>query len=329
MRKAVILAAGVGSRLRPITDSKPKCMVTVAGKPILEHQISAYLDAGISNIVVVAGYRADMVQKWCEERYPKHVNVIVNSRYETTNNMYSLYLARGEVQSDGFILSNGDVVYDPSIIKDLVEHPGEDLIGTEAGSYDEEAMKVVVKDGFIRDISKGIPKDKAYGRSIDLYKISKKVSHQLFAEIDRVINTEHQLQDWTEVAIRNIVADGQAALHPYDIGSRNWVEIDDHRDLSLADDVFGLNKNQVYNYKLLLIDLDGTIYLGEEPIPGAAEWIKSIQDNEQAFYFLSNNSSRSKKEYVDKLASMGIEVEESHIILSTDGVVQYLQSEGT
>lgn len=325
--KAVILAAGVGSRLRPITEVKPKCMVNVAGMPILEHQISAYLNAGVAEVIVVAGYRANELAEWCEQRYPSRVRTVINEEYSITNNMYSLYLVRDEVGAEEFVLSNGDVVFDPDIIRDVVNHAEGDLIACDAGSYSEESMKIVVRDGRTIDISKEISGAEAYGNSIDLYRFSKSTSKKLFDEIIRTIEIEQQRSDWTEVAIQRVVARSEVALRPFDIGGRNWVEIDNYADLSVADRVFGDVQKKMQQYQLLFIDLDGTIYLGRECIPGAAEWISTLLRERRTFYFLSNNSSRSKADYVVKLAEMGIVVDEGRIVLSTDGLVEYLLAE--
>lgn len=326
--KAVILAAGIGSRLRPITEAKPKCMVNVAGMPILEHQISAYLAAGVSEVIIVAGYRADELIGWCEQRYPSKVRVIVNNEYSITNNMYSLYLLRNEISAGEFVLSNGDVVFEPSIIRDVVNHADSDLIATDVGSYSEESMKIIVRGGRIIDISKAVSPTEAYGNSIDLYRFSKPTSKILFDEITRAIESEGQRGQWTEVAIQRIVAGDQVTLRPFDIGARNWVEIDNYTDLSIADRLFGATQEKMQRYQLLFIDLDGTIYLGAQPVPGASKWISALQKEKRPFYFLSNNSSRSKADYVLKLADMGIVVSEDSIVLSTDGLIEYLLTAG-
>ncbi|EPJ2546225.1 sugar phosphate nucleotidyltransferase, partial [Escherichia albertii] len=86
----VILAAGVGSRLRPITSNKPKCLVKVAGIPILEYQLNAYRQAGINNIYIIVGYEGEKIRNYCKYIKDLNITIVENDEYETTNNMYSL-----------------------------------------------------------------------------------------------------------------------------------------------------------------------------------------------------------------------------------------------
>lgn len=108
----IILAAGQGTRLRPLTDEKPKCMVPLHGRPLLDWQIGTARSAGIEEIVVVGGYRAD-----CLER--DDCKLIINERFETTNMVESLMCARDWL-SDGCIVSYGDIVYEPRVLRSLL-----------------------------------------------------------------------------------------------------------------------------------------------------------------------------------------------------------------
>lgn len=110
--KLVILAAGQGTRLRPLTDDKPKTLVTVGGRPILEHLLAAASSVGFSDIVVVGGYMSKELAS-----YP--IKVICNPKYETTNMVRSLFCAEEDF-NDGFILSYGDILFRPEILRELV-----------------------------------------------------------------------------------------------------------------------------------------------------------------------------------------------------------------
>ena len=184
--RAVIVAAGRGTRLGSITHDKPKCMVRVGGIPILEHQLQAYANAGISDIFVVAGFKLDMVREFCRGIKDANIKIIENSVYKTTNNMYSLYLVRETIANESFLLSNGDVVLDPNIIYELVHSKLSDAIACEKGAYNKESMKIMIDtSGYINDISKKIPPSTAYGNSIDVYKFSPASSKCLSEEISK------------------------------------------------------------------------------------------------------------------------------------------------
>ena len=107
--KSIILAAGPGSRLRPITLNKPKCSVTVAGKPILEHQIEAYAASHVEEVIVATGYKHEYVADLCaslEESYDIPITVVQNSIYANTDNLYSLYRVFAEHEFERFVLQS-------------------------------------------------------------------------------------------------------------------------------------------------------------------------------------------------------------------------------
>jgi len=325
--KVIILAAGQGSRLNPITLVKPKCMVKVGGRPVLDHQIRACAAAGIKDIIVVAGYKIDQVKEYCDKIKEVDIKIIENKDYKTTNNMYSLYLAKEEVVGNDFLLSNGDVVFDPRIVNELLHNKITDVIVSDKDSYNEESMKITTDaSGYINDISKEISPSVAYGNSIDMYIFSPKSSAILFEEISKIIEEEKDVNDWVEVALQRLLKGGRLKMRPFDIGKKRWVEIDDYTDLALADKLF-CRIESLKSKKIFFIDLDGTIYLDDEPINGAREFIAKLRNLNKHIYFLSNNSSKSKASYIKKLRSMGIKAREEELILSTDGVIEFLLKE--
>ena len=326
--KTIILAAGVGSRLRPITSKKPKCLAMVAGKPILGYQIDAYLNAGIKDIIIVAGYKSGKIKEFCSRIKNANIKIIENKNYENTNNMYSLYLAKEAVDGEDFLLSNGDVVFDPKIAYELVHSKIRDAIACDKGSYNKESMKITVNtSGYVTNISKEIPLSISYGNSIDVYKISSKSSAHIFEEISNIVEKERNTKDWTEVALQRLLNAGRLRIKPFDINGRRWIEIDDMGDLLLAD-IFFYNIKSLGSKDVFFVDLDGTVYLGDKVIHGAKEFLAKLKVMGKHVYFISNNSSKSKVDYVKKLHSMGIEVSEEDIVLSTEGVIHFLLNEG-
>ncbi|WP_304999777.1 HAD-IIA family hydrolase [Halococcus sp. IIIV-5B] len=325
---AVVLAAGVGSRLRPVTADQPKPCVTVGSRPILAHQLHAYADAGIVEIVVVAGYLADDVRELCSavaaERPELEITVIENEDYDTTNNMYSLSLAREAVDGEAFCLSNGDVVFDPRVAAELATGSGS-AVACDMETYDEESMKLTL-DGRdrVEHLSKDVAAAEADATSIDVYRFSADFSTRLFAEIEDRLAAE--TGDWTEVAIDALLAPGDHDVEPLDIAGARWVEVDDFDDLHRADRVFS-PLSSLSEKGAVFFDLDGTLYLGDDLLPGAKAVVESLREAGVAVYFLSNNSSGWKTAYAEKLDDLGIPAEEADIVLSTDGVIEYLDEE--
>ncbi|MDI3495893.1 MAG: hypothetical protein PWQ72_2020 [Pseudothermotoga sp.] len=328
--KGVILAAGIGSRLRPITNNKPKCLTNVFGKPILEHQLNALLDAGIREVVVVTGYMSEKVERFLgtfKNLHKLNVTIIRNTAYESTNNMYSLYLATKELYGHSFVLLNGDVVFEPEVAKILIQNHCEDLIAVDRSVFFDESMKVRVNDkGFISDISKQIPKEESYGTSIDFYKFSQ-VTGKIFLDfVKHIIEKEGNLKDWTEVAMQRLFREEKLKMKPLDISGMKWIEIDNVEDLLLAYKIFpriDVRKKKAFFFHC------GTIHKGDTLLPGAKEAVRKLLNEGKLVYFISSNSSKCKRDYLDKLLQLGIEASEDQLILCNMGVPDHPQMAGT
>lgn len=230
--KAIILAAGIGSRLRPITDTIPKCMVSVNNKMIIDNQIQGLINSGIEEIFVIGGYKFELLEQHLQI-YPT-VKLIHNNIYDSTNNMYSLFLSRNELKGEEFILLNADVFVDEKIIQQVCKTKIENAIVCDRRIFDVESMKIVKTDS-IEEISKTITKAQAYAVSIDIYKFSEDTSHILFNTVEDYIITKKELNLWTEVALNDILS--KSNFQPLEI-QFPWVEIDNHEDLRIAEKLF-------------------------------------------------------------------------------------------
>jgi choline kinase len=113
--KAIILAAGEGNRLRPLTNEKPKCLVNLFGKTLLEWQINVLNKCGIHEIVIVTGYKSEKLQNFSTKIYH-------NQKYDTTNMVESLFLASKEFESP-LIVSYGDIIYEKKVLESLINSP--------------------------------------------------------------------------------------------------------------------------------------------------------------------------------------------------------------
>lgn len=317
--KAIILAAGLGTRLRPITDRVPKCMVPVNGKPIIDKQIENLLNNGIQDIIVVSGYKSDIL----EEHLSKYDNVTIvnNDRYDETNNMYSLYLALQYIGNVDFLLMNSDVYFDENIIEGLISSKIPNQIACELDNYMEESMKVTLKNNYISHISKAINEEEYYAVSIDVYKISNTAGAILLQEIIQTIEIDKNENAWTEVALDSIFS--KVEFSPYVISGR-WFEIDNHVDLKKAEKLFAVNKQNLCDIDLFLLDMDGTIYIENELIEGAMDFFDILIKNNKKYVFMTNNSSKNKHSYVQKLASLGVLANEDNIASSINATIMYL-----
>ena len=232
--KALILAAGLGTRLAPITNDRPKSLVPVNGQPIILKQIDNLHQNGITDITVVSGYKGDILEAKIHKIFPK-IHVIRSTNYATTNNMYSAYLARETMQDDDFLMMNADVFYDASVVAALLKFEAPNAIVTDIGTYLDESMKVVEKEGRLVKISKAIAEADALGASIDVYKFSTSAGKAFFDKCAEYIENKKELKMWSEVALNDILRDIEFRACPL-VG--RWLEIDNHDDLAAAEKLF-------------------------------------------------------------------------------------------
>ncbi len=236
--KALILAAGLGTRLAPITNEVPKSLVPVNGKPILMKQIENLLANDIRDITIVSGYKADVLERAVHEKYPD-IKIVESVDYAKTNNMYSAYLGIKSMFPDGnigsFYMMNADVFYDSSVIAALKAFSSPNAVVVDMGRYIEESMKVVEKDGRLVAISKQIRPEDALGCSIDVYKFGVDGGKAFFDCCVKYIEGKKEMTMWSEVALNDAFADADFMACPLD---GRWFEIDNHDDLAAAETLF-------------------------------------------------------------------------------------------
>lgn len=232
--KALILAAGLGSRLAPITDKVPKSLVKVNGKSILIKQIENLHKNGIYDITIITGYKSEVIENIIKTDYP-NINVIKSENYETTNNMYSAYLAKDIIGKNNFLMMNADVFFDSSIITSLLNYKSENAIVVDINNYLDESMKVIENNGKLVEISKKISKDDALGVSIDVYKFSSEAGQKFFNQCNDYIVNKKEINLWSEIALNDILKNTEFHACPL---NGKWVEIDNHNDLEFAERLF-------------------------------------------------------------------------------------------
>jgi len=240
--KAVILAAGVGSRIQPLTNDCPKSLLEVAGQPILERMICNCLNCGISEFILVLGYLNDRIRDFVATTFPKiDVTYIVNKKYTETNTGYSLMLAAKAAGGTGFIKFDADVVFDTKILRRLISSPFEVALCIDrAIQLDAEEVKVIVDDEFrVLRASKDVNPKEALGESIGIEKINGDTAEKLFAELTQMMAQDHHHQAYYEAAYERLMAK-DFVFHAVDVTGLNWTEIDTHDDFVSANEMFAI-----------------------------------------------------------------------------------------
>lgn len=206
----VILAAGMAKRLRPLTDEKPKCLLTVGRRTLLQRTVDALRAAGISELVVVTGYREAMIRTFLTTHYPTlPIHFIDNPDFEHNNNIFSLWLAGQVVRGKEFLLMDSDILCDPATVMRIVRQEGSAL-ALNRHELGEEEMKVMVDaEGHITEISKTCRIKDAVGESVGIEKMSASYSDALFRELDLMIEDEGLIDIFYERAFERLIAKGE------------------------------------------------------------------------------------------------------------------------
>jgi choline kinase len=234
--KALILAAGRGTRIRSVHGERPKCLIQFGpdAPTILEHQIDGLLSAGIAKIGIVVGYERDQIIQHVLASYRGDIarfRFIDNPAYAETNNIYSLWLAREWLRGDSFVCLNADVACDHRILSRAVSSPAPINMIVDP-EWRDETMKVVIARGRVIRMSKQISRSEFSGTYIGITTFAARIQERLFDRIADLIRTGHE-KEFFNVAVQELADEGVQVGHTstFDLP---WAEIDDPGDLAFA-----------------------------------------------------------------------------------------------
>lgn len=236
---AIILAAGRGTRLRPLTRNTPKCLLPVGGLPILHHQLGALRDHGITRVAIVIGFKGRLVRDYAETWFPDiPFTFVSNQRFGSTNTLYSLALAAKHLvlPIDVFLL-NGDVMFDSAILarlEGLGHHRS--YAAAKVGPCGKEEVKIKLSsEGAVAGLSKAIAPSGAVGEAVGIYKFSPAFWQALASNLMRL--KEDYPHEYFEYAIEQTIRQGER-IFLLDVGRLAAVEIDYPKDLEHARNLF-------------------------------------------------------------------------------------------
>ena len=236
--KAVILAAGVGSRLKNLTIDKPKCMLAIMDNRLLiDYQIEKLKEYGIQEreIFIIGGYKFDILKEYLRKR---EVNLILNPKFKEWNNIYSFFLIN-EISainsSDDFLLLNSDTLFHKDILRYLLNCSESNCVVVDTcKELGSEEMKVLIKDEKIVRFGKDIPESLAAGEYIGLAKFNKSKLDILFDIANKLIKSG-KTDIWYEIAF-NYVLD-RINIGYVDTQAKPWIEIDTVEDYEKAKEI--------------------------------------------------------------------------------------------
>jgi len=232
--QAVILAAGVSSRLKPLTDNSPKCLLPIGKKNMLHRMIENILWNGITEIIIVTGYLHRMIEDYVAKNFPDlNVKFLNNDDYQNNNNCYSLWMVKDHIRNK-MILMDSDILFEKEIIKRLIDSNHECCLAVNCHLCGEEEIKIVVDDYYrIKEISKTIHPKNALGESIGIEFFSGKGMQKMFETLHKRVITENRVNEWYEASFQEwINCNGE--FYAVDISDYLAMEIDFPEDIDSA-----------------------------------------------------------------------------------------------
>lgn len=232
--KSLILAAGIGKRLRPISHHTPKCLIEFNGKALIDNYFDSFHECGISEVVIVVGYLSESLEKKLGDRYMNiDVKYIHNRDYASSNSAYSLWLARDEISGGSFVLADSDILFDKRIVQRLMNSHYENcLVADSAFEETGEEVKVIGEVNIVKQMGKRIlDRSKLVGESLGLYKFSKKVTGMLFDGTEEYLNVHGRTAEY-EDALNSLLS--LFKMHYITTRGLPWTDIDSPEDLQKA-----------------------------------------------------------------------------------------------
>lgn len=252
--KAIILAAGMGSRLGRYTKDNTKAMVEVNGKKPIENSLDILNECGVYEVIIVVGYKKEKLMSFLGETYKDiKIKYIVNEKYNNTNNIYSLYLAKEEFNDD-IILLESDIIFEKSLIEKLIKDKNKDLVAVDKyQSWMDGTVTILKSDNTISSFVDKTEFDwnniDNYYKTVNIYKFSKKfLLNKYLPYLEAYIKSEGY-NSYYEQVLSVISSLKSVNLKAMKLESEKWYEIDDAQDLDIATVLFSDDDNELKNYQ--------------------------------------------------------------------------------
>ena len=233
---AVLLAAGTGSRLHPLTQHMPKCLTLVNGISILERLIFCLNQYRFKRLIVVTGYMEDRIREVLgNRRGSMEIDYIFSPLYETTNNIYSLWMARGII-NDPFLLIESDLVFDTSLLDDML-YPDRIAVAPMLPWMNGSTV-TVNQFQYVTKFHNGVGSlDEIRYKTVNIYSLSLSSWHGISKRLDQYIS-DGMVNDYYEAVFAAMVTDGSLSFQAVSFDNKPWYEIDTIADLAEAEKSF-------------------------------------------------------------------------------------------
>ena len=251
--QALMLAAGMGKRLGKYTENATKCMVPVNGKTLIEYAIESLIEAKIKKLTLVVGYKKEVLKEFLKDRYNEiEINYIDNDVFDTTNNIFSLYMARDILAQDDTILLESDLIFDKDIITEIIENKNPNLAVVSPFETWMDGTCALIDE---QNVIKGIlgktefnwHETHQYFKTVNIYKFSKEFATTVYMPFLEAYQTAYGKNEYYETVLKVISFLGNSTFKAHSVDGSRWYEIDDPADLAIAETRFSFGKKHLYN----------------------------------------------------------------------------------
>lgn len=238
--RAIILAAGRGSRLLPLTENLPKCLLPIGSTTVLSLQLDTLESAGIDEAIIIGGFMIGSLEAEVSGRSgPMRVRTLFNPFYQVADNLASCWMAR-EFMQDDFVLINGDTLIEPALAKRVIESPVTNIQVTidKKPVYDPDDMKVSLNGTDLTAIGKRLSADETHGESIGFLRFMRDGPSLFREKLHQMMRTGDGVQAWFLSAI-DALAKTDTTVATYSIEGMHWAEMDTVEDYRVISATFG------------------------------------------------------------------------------------------
>jgi len=235
--KAILLSAGQGRRLLPLTETTPKCMLKIHGQSVLDWQLCELAKCGIDDVTVVVGFCAEHVEQLVEtQSIIPHMRTVYNPFFGIADNLVTCWVARTEMDED-FILLNGDTVFESQVLARVLGTPARPvtMVTDHKSTYDADDMKLILNGERLVKVGKDIPPEQADGESIGMF-LFRGDGPALFQQaLERAVRAPQALKQWYLSVIDGMAQSGFVST--CSIQGLQWAEIDCAEDFAQAETI--------------------------------------------------------------------------------------------
>ncbi|MGJ8563650.1 MAG: sugar phosphate nucleotidyltransferase [Alphaproteobacteria bacterium] len=238
--RAIILSAGRGSRLLPLTTDRPKCLLPIGMTTVLGMQLDTLFKYGIEKVTVVTGFNEHMVEEEISSRQNgAHIETLFNPFFKVADNLASCWMARAAMDED-FILINGDTLFSPAILKAVLEAPKASISVTidQKGHYDGDDMKVSLDGSRLTAIGKTLMPQQTHGESIGMLRFMGEGRDIFRNKLASIMRTESGTKSWYLSVIHGLAQAG-VEVSTTNIKGSTWAELDTPEDYEICLSLFG------------------------------------------------------------------------------------------